>query len=110
MKFFELSSTTVTTHRNWSDETFGPRSEKGPIGPLKHLKKEVDEVLEDPHEIEEYADLAFLLLDSLHRAGFDCADLDSAMARKMDVLKARVYPKGDPDEPAEHDRDFQPTT
>lgn len=32
-------------HGRWSDATFGKRS--NPIGPLNHLKKEVQEVIEN---------------------------------------------------------------
>ncbi|MBF9651862.1 DUF550 domain-containing protein, partial [Streptococcus pseudopneumoniae] len=32
---------------DWSAETFGPRSHRGPIGPLKHLEKEAREAYEE---------------------------------------------------------------
>ncbi|ERP95719.1 hypothetical protein Q669_29565 [Labrenzia sp. C1B10] len=104
MDFFELSPQLVTRHRKWSDATFGPRSERGPISSLKHLKKEVDEALNDPHEVEEYADMMFLLLDAAHRAGFDCFDVHGAMVDKLPVLLKRDYPKTAPEEVSEHIR------
>lgn len=81
----------VTAHREWSDETFGDKSVKGPIGPLKHLSKEALEAAAQPDDIFEFADCAFLLLDSLHRAGFSFDDLNRAMREKLDVLKGRDY-------------------
>ncbi len=30
----------------WSQETFGSDAERGPIGPLRHLKLEADEAIE----------------------------------------------------------------
>lgn len=104
MKFFELPHGIIERHRKWSDEQFGPRSERGPQGPLKHLIKEAGEALDDPHDIMEYADMMFLFLDSLHRAGFDCADLSEAMAAKMPILESRTYPKVASDMPSEHIR------
>lgn len=106
MKSFNLSEVTVNRHRKWSDQTFGPRSERGPVGTLKHLAKEVQETLAEPHDVEEYADMMFLLMDSLHRAGFDDYDLRLAMDHKMDVLESRVYLPGAKDEPSEHLREI----
>ena len=31
----------------WSSRTFGPTAHRGPIGPLKHLAKEVQETLDE---------------------------------------------------------------
>jgi hypothetical protein len=38
----------------WSQATFGPDNERGPIGPLKHLAKEVAEVMQDPTDLMEF--------------------------------------------------------
>ena len=105
MKEFTIWPRTVKDHRAWSDKNFGNRRERGPVGPLKHLAKEVQEAIADPHDIMEFADMTFLLLDSLHRAGFSPHDLNEAMKEKMEILKTRNYPRGLPDEPAEHVRE-----
>jgi hypothetical protein len=104
VRFFELNSSLVKRHRAWSDDRFGTRAERGPQGSLKHLAKEVEEALAAPHDIEEYADIMFLVLDSVHRAGYHCADLERAMFAKMPVLEMRTYPKPVPDMPVEHIR------
>jgi hypothetical protein len=41
----------------WSRATFGSDTERGPVGPLKHLAKEVEECLAKPSDRMEYADL-----------------------------------------------------
>jgi hypothetical protein len=80
-------------HRQWSDETFGTRDQKGPIGPLKHLKDECDEAMENPNDISEFVDLQFLVWDSAYRAGHDLRALTDGCEQKMPILLARKYPQ-----------------
>jgi hypothetical protein len=90
----------------WSQATFGPDSERGPIGPLKHLAKEVAEVMKDPHDLMEFVDCLFLIFDSTRRAGFNFDQLREAAWKKLAINKARKWqtpPKGD--EAIEHVRD-----
>jgi hypothetical protein len=93
------------SHRKWSDSTFGSRNEKGPIGPLKHLKDECDEAIENPDDISEFADLQFLLWDAASRAGHDIVDLTEACEDKLRVLVTRKYPKVPDGEPSFHLKD-----
>lgn len=53
----------------WSEATFGPRSERGPVGPLRHLLKELKEIEADPTDIMEWVDASFLVIDASWRAG-----------------------------------------
>jgi NTP pyrophosphatase (non-canonical NTP hydrolase) len=94
----------------WSQETFGTDAERGPIGPLKHLAKEVAEVMEaveagGGNAGEEFADLFLLLLDAARRYGLSFHGLVRNSLSKMDVNSRRVWPKPVDDEPVEHDRD-----
>lgn len=91
-------------HREWSDATFGPASERGPVGALKHLSKEALEAADDPSDVTEFVDCLFLFWDALHRAGFTMADVVAAGFPKLEVLHTRHYPKTPEGEPAEHDR------
>lgn len=77
--------------RIWSEETFG--TERGPIGPLKHLVKEVEtEILVDGlHDIREYADVCLLYLDAVRRAGFKIKQLIHAAREKLQVCKSRTW-------------------
>lgn len=85
----------INDQSKWSQETFGTDSIKGPIGALKHLKKEVDECLQDPSDIKEYVDCLLLILDASRRAGFPIIDLLNAAENKMIENKQRVWPKTD---------------
>jgi NTP pyrophosphatase (non-canonical NTP hydrolase) len=94
----------------WSNATFGLDSERGPIGPTKHLLKEVNEVLEHLEAgtyeaeklLEEFADCLFLLFDAVRRAGFVLPQLIKKAFWKLAKNKLRVWPKPTSDEPVEH--------
>jgi len=94
----------------WAATTFGPSSERGPIGPLKHLEKEAKEAQESPFDESEYADCMILVMDCAHRAGIDLDDLIDSVIRKMEVNKSREWPDwkdSDQNEPIEHIREEQ---
>ena len=92
-------------HSEWSQKTFGLDKERGPIGPLKHLEKEIQEVLKNIRDIEEYADCLFLIFDATRRAGFTLEGLIDACFIKLEKNKNRKwYDTGIPDSPIEHKR------
>ena len=94
----------------WSNAAFGPESERGPAGPLKHLVKEVqDELLPEiaagkKGDLVEYADLQFLVFDACRRAGWTYDQLTAALFAKLEVNKNRTWSKTSADEPVEHVR------
>jgi hypothetical protein len=89
----------------WSQATFGSDSERGPIGPLKHLAKEAAEAQEHPTDPFEYADCLFLVFDSARRAGFTLEQLTQFCWQKLEINKARKYPKvTDMNAAVEHER------
>lgn len=91
----------------WSNRTFGPTSHRGPLGPLKHLRKEINEAIDSPYNLEEYADLLFLVFDSCRRAGFSYETLVSVVNYKLTKNKNRIWPDwtlSNPNEPIEHIR------
>lgn len=107
----------------WSEATFGPTSERGPLGPLKHLKKEVvneaipiAEVLKEGVEgefalmkttarlQEEIVDCLFLTIDAARRSGLQYDQFLSMAFEKLDRNKLRTWVKTNNDEPVEHDR------
>lgn len=77
-------------HAEWSQVTFG---NVGPIGPLKHLRREVKEVLAKPHDLSEWADMQFLMWDAQRRAGFSDEQITRAMVEKLAVNKSREWPE-----------------
>lgn len=99
--------------RRWSYETFGPRSHRGPAGPLRHLVKEAAEALEaDSHDKqwEEIADCLFLVFDAAHRAGMTYANLTFAAMDKLNKNQSRKWPDWrtvPADQPIEHVRGEQ---
>ena len=90
-------------HGEWSDKTFGEN--RKPTAPLNHLKKEVQEVLEQPYDIEEYADCFLLLMDSARLSGFNMDDLYFASQQKFNKNKNRTWGKPDENGVVEHVRD-----
>lgn len=90
---------------DWSQSTFGSDRTRGPVGPLKHLAKEVQEVLAAPNDLEEYADMLFLVFDATRRAGFCYDELLAAARAKLLKNKARQWPTLAGDEPVEHIRE-----
>lgn len=94
--------------RVWSENTFGPPTIRGPIGPIKHLQKEIEkELLPSPYDLEEYADCVFLIFDACRRAGFSYDELVEKIYYKFEKNQNRTWPdwRGkDPNAPIEHDR------
>lgn len=86
-------------HAEWSQATFG---DVGPIGPLKHLRREVKEVIAKPYDLSEWADMQFLLWDAQHRAGITDEQITQAMIEKLAVNKLRDWPEPKDGEPRLH--------
>lgn len=91
-------------HAEWSQQTFGSDQERGPVGPLNHLAKEVQEALESPHDLNEYADLLLLTFDATRRAGFSHSSLVSAAWNKLERNRQREWQKPNADGSVEHVR------
>jgi hypothetical protein len=92
----------------WSQETFGESSQRGPTGPLKHLEKEAKEAYEEKDRgkrLEEYADCLHLIFDAVDRDGYSLSDLMTAAEQKLEKNRLRNWQKPTTDEPVEHVRD-----
>jgi hypothetical protein len=105
----------IAHQANWSRETFGPgpRTE----GVLDHICKEVDEVLADPYDLNEWVDLIILSFDGAWRALETKAEMTGeswspqqiidAVKAKQAKNEARVWPDWrtmSADKAIEHDR------
>lgn len=93
-------------HAEWSQETFGPDRKRGPLGPIKHLQREVEELLAAPDDREEYADCLLLIFDAARRAGMASGDLVIEAHAKLAKNRTRKWnPNPDPDGFTEHERE-----
>jgi len=87
---------------HWADATFGrPRK---PEGPIAHLRKEVEELAENPGDRLEYADCLMLLLDAYRLAGGYADDLVTAGFQKLEINRQRQWGKPDENGVVEHIR------
>lgn len=92
--------------QEFSDRAFGTPSERGSLGPLKHLAKEAQEALDNPSDVTEYADCLMLVIDAARRQGFTKEQLLAAVLAKIATCEQREWPRsdGDANEAVEHRR------
>lgn len=109
----------------WSQETFGTDKERGPMGPLLHLQKEVKEAIAevynpdsgtlvlDRHGVKEVidsdlhmeiVDCFFLVTDAARRSGLQFDDFMDLCFKKLEINQNRKWSKPTSDMPVEHDR------
>lgn len=109
----------------WSQLQFGGDDERGPRGPLLHLKKEIGECLDElpkalneitglpqkgnalPKLHAEIVDMQFLIFDAARRSGMTFRQLLIGCFHKMCVNKNRQWQKPTSDAPVEHVREDQ---
>lgn len=97
-----IDASHIERQRAWSTATFGPREQRGPTGPLAHIRKEVEEVAEDPTVLEEWVDVIILAFDGAWRAGHEPQQIVDAVKAKQTKNEARTWPdwRGVPDDEA----------
>jgi hypothetical protein len=80
----------IERQREFSRQAFGP----GPRlhGVLDHMAKEMIEVIEQPQDPFEWADLIILAIDGAWRQGITPEDLASALVVKQDMNRSREWP------------------
>jgi len=91
--------------RAWSARTFGPGRRTG--GVLAHIRKELQEIEDDPGNVTEWVDVVILALDGAWRAGWEPQQIIDALKVKQAVNEARTWPDWrtlGQDEPSEHIR------
>lgn len=69
---------------------------------LKHLKKEVGELLDSPRDHMEYADCFLLLIGAARKAGLDLGAVISTIREKLEINKKRKWGKPNKDGFTEH--------
>jgi len=70
----------VDEHFKWANAQF---PDETTIGKLQHLRKEVEELMADPHDLKEFADCGMLLFNALAYEGYSVRDLLSEMRSKF---------------------------
>lgn len=98
----------LDVHSEWALLTFGPMTEEKRKGIIKHLRKELDEVEEDPTDPKEWIDVMILAIHGLFTLGLDGSDVLEDYFNKMLDNFEREWPDwrtADPTEPLEHVRE-----
>lgn len=75
----------------WSRRTFGPSNRT--IGIVKHIQKELQEILAQPHDLEEWIDLMILALEGYWQNDGQPEHLMAYLQAKQDKNFARKWPK-----------------
>ena len=91
--------------RQFSLNAFGPGDRTK--GVIDHIRKELVEIEEAPHDLEERVDLILLALDGAWRAGFTPEEIAIGIQAKQLKNEQRTWPDwrtADPDKAIEHDR------
>ena len=83
----------------WAEKQFG--SDRL-LATLKHLRSEVDELIESPKDITEYADAFLLLIQAARIAGITMVMLLEAAWKKFRINKKRNWGKPNEDGYSEH--------
>jgi hypothetical protein len=91
--------------RAFSEKTFGPGQRTQ--GVVAHIKKELEEILADPDDLEEWVDVIILAIDGAWRAGYSPEQICATIEAKQFENEDRKWPdwRTVPDDaPIEHDR------
>lgn len=76
--------------RDWSEATFGPGERTA--GVLDHIRKELNEVEREPHDLTEWVDVVLLALDGAWRHGYTPEQIAEAIAEKQARNESRQWP------------------
>ena len=90
--------------RTFSYKTFGSKEVRGCVYPLRHLKKEVQELLDNIDDPMEWADCFLLFTDAAERKGHSFNDLIDFAMKKLEINKKRTWAEG-PNGVIEHTND-----
>lgn len=102
---FAVTADHLERQRSWSRETFGPGDRLQ--GVLKHIRKELKEIEENPTDVEEWVDVLILAFDGAWRAGHEPQAILDALAAKQAKNESRTWPDWrtqSPDQAIEHVR------
>jgi hypothetical protein len=80
----------IQNHIQWSRKTFGegPKVE----GIIKHIQKELNEIRENPSNLEEWVDVMILAIDGAWRAGHAPLSIVKMLMSKQLKNRMREWP------------------
>lgn len=89
----------------FSLKTFGPGIRT--LGLVDHIRKELEEIEENPADLSEWIDIVILGFDGAWRAGYTADEIVTELAAKQEKNESRVWPdwrNAAPDKAIEHMR------
>ncbi len=93
----------VRRQRAFSEKTFGPGPRTGAL--TEHIRKELIEIENDPHDLREWIDVICLALDGAWRAGYTPEEIVNELDATLTRNETRRWPdwRSVPaDQPIEH--------
>lgn len=81
----------IKERNKFSGKTFGNKRVRGPIHPLKKMQEELIELIENPKDKSEWADVTLCLFDAAWRAGYSFEDLLNFSIKKLNINKTRKW-------------------
>lgn len=79
--------------KKFSEEVFGPMiGPQNTEGLLDHIEKELEEIREDPTDLEEWIDVVILALDGALRAGWSPWLIAECLEYKQEKNENRKWP------------------
>lgn len=96
----------IRRQRSFSERTFGSGVRTKAI--IAHIQKELKEIEETPHRLEEWVDVMLLAFDGAWRAGYTPEGIAWMIHEKQTKNEARKWPDwrtAPPDQPIEHVRE-----
>lgn len=80
----------LTRQIEWSEKTFGPGMRTG--GLVDHIRKELNEIVTKPTDLEEWIDVIILGLDGAWRCGHSPAEIIEMLEAKQLKNENRRWP------------------
>lgn len=90
----------IEAHRRWSEATFG--TEDRTAGLVKHIAEELGEILDNPKDPYEWADIIILAIDGAMSNGIGADILTGALLSKQAINLRRKWPDPVPGQPTFH--------
>lgn len=85
-----IDSTLLDLISGWSEVAFGPGLRTDQV--IKHIESELNEIRQDPMDLEEWVDVILLAINGASRTGVTGNDIINAIKHKVRKNCMRVWP------------------